>query len=216
MLPLGFGISLRPDFAPRKSNSQDLHCKRQIQVIISLLYCICTARRKEVNVEEIATNQSRDQIPASFGVGARKFTEIGLSSGVTLVSQGRLYWTLRELERYLLLNCYELQTSPSQCCPDSTTRSIAMLPRLLRCSTRPLRLFASPELHSYRTFSTSLWRREALTVEDDLASKLPNIDPSKLEITETITPKTVLPNEDLIFGRTFTGALHSGIMINTD
>ena len=131
MLPLGFGISLRPDFAPRKSNSQDLHCKRQIQVIISLLYCICTARRKEVNVEEIATNQSRDQIPASFGVGARKFTEIGLSSGVTLVSQGRLYWTLRELERYLifyltatsskpvLLNAAQIaQPDPSPCFPD--------------------------------------------------------------------------------------------------
>ena len=44
-----------------------------------------------------------------------------------------------------------------------------------------------------------------MELDNDPASKLPGIDPSKLEITETITPKTVLPNEDLIFGRTFTG-----------
>lgn len=35
--------------------------------------------------------------------------------------------------------------------------------------------------------------------------KLPGIDPSKLEITKTITPKQLVPNEDLVFGRTFTG-----------
>lgn len=158
-------------------------------------------------MEGTATVPSRDLAPASFGDGARKFTEIGLPSGFTLVTQGRWYWTLRLLETYILFYHRELQTRPSRCCPDSTTRLNDMLPRLLRCSTRPLRLFASSELLSYRTFSTSLWRKEALTIEDDLASKLPNIDPSKLEIIRTITPKTVLPNEDLIFGRTFTGAL---------
>jgi hypothetical protein len=82
-----------------------------------------------------------------------------------------------------------------------------LLPRLLRCSTRPLRSFASPDSFSQRAFSTTLWRRDALTLEDDPASKLPGMDVSKLEITETITPKAVLPNEDLVFGRTFTGAL---------
>ena len=34
---------------------------------------------------------------------------------------------------------------------------------------------------------------------------LPDIDPSKLEVTKTITPKQLVPNQDLIFGRTFTG-----------
>jgi hypothetical protein len=43
-------------------------------------------------------------------------------------------------------------------------------------------------------------------LDDDLESKLPNIDPSKLEVTKTITPKQLVPNEDLVFGRTFTGA----------
>lgn len=35
-------------------------------------------------------------------------------------------------------------------------------------------------------------------------SKLPGIDPSKLTVTETITPKQLVPNQDLVFGRTFT------------
>lgn len=34
---------------------------------------------------------------------------------------------------------------------------------------------------------------------------LPDIDPSKLEVTKTITPKELVPNQDLVFGRTFTG-----------
>jgi branched-chain amino acid aminotransferase len=53
-------------------------------------------------------------------------------------------------------------------------------------------------------------------MDDDPASKLPDIDPSKLEITKSITPKTVLPNEDLIFGRTFTGELQPIAVILTD
>lgn len=39
----------------------------------------------------------------------------------------------------------------------------------------------------------------------DDAKHLPDIDPSKLEVTKTTTPKQVLANEDLVFGRTFTG-----------
>jgi hypothetical protein len=53
-----------------------------------------------------------------------------------------------------------------------------------------------------------------MSLDDDPASKLPGIDPSKLEITETITPKAVLPNEDLIFGRTFTGGQWKPELIN--
>ena len=35
-------------------------------------------------------------------------------------------------------------------------------------------------------------------------SRLPGMDPSKLTVTETITPKQLVPNQDLVFGRTFT------------
>ncbi|KIW10409.1 branched-chain amino acid aminotransferase [Exophiala spinifera] len=87
------------------------------------------------------------------------------------------------------------------------------LPRLLRTpcarglttatftppSTRLLLL--SP---ASRHFSLSRRRPEALALDDDLHSKLPGIDPSKVEITNTITPKALVANQDLVFGRTFT------------
>lgn len=36
-------------------------------------------------------------------------------------------------------------------------------------------------------------------------SKLPEIDPSKLELSNTSSPKDLVPDEELVFGRTFTG-----------
>ena len=44
--------------------------------------------------------------------------------------------------------------------------------------------------------------------EEELA-RLPDIDPQKLSITKTTTPKTIVPPEELIFGRNFTGKLSS-------
>ncbi|KIW67143.1 branched-chain amino acid aminotransferase [Phialophora macrospora] len=84
------------------------------------------------------------------------------------------------------------------------------LPRLLRspCArTLTSSAFKHDSLRllpSSRLFSTSRRRLESLSVEDDLASKLPGIDPSKLHVTKTITPKSLVPNQDLVFGRTFT------------
>lgn len=46
--------------------------------------------------------------------------------------------------------------------------------------------------------------QEQKLAHDDLPH-LPDIDPSKLEVTKTITPKELVPNQDLVFGRTFTG-----------
>lgn len=54
-----------------------------------------------------------------------------------------------------------------------------------------------------RSFSSTWRRHERIVMDED--PKLPGIDPSKLEITKTITPKQLVPNEDLVFGRTFTG-----------
>lgn len=90
-----------------------------------------------------------------------------------------------------------------------------MLPRLLRCS-RASSLFNTQQLFASnatrlqtRTFSTS-WRRQEAWAEEELMSRLPQIDPSKLTVTETITPKQLVPNQDLVFGRTFTGEQHTG------
>ncbi|KAI1616937.1 branched-chain amino acid aminotransferase [Exophiala viscosa] len=84
------------------------------------------------------------------------------------------------------------------------------LPRLLRtpCARALTKSTFRQEhvrlLPSYRSFSTSWRRREELTIDDDLHSKLPGIDPSRLEVTDTITPKSLVANQELVFGRTFT------------
>lgn len=80
-------------------------------------------------------------------------------------------------------------------------------PRLLRSSARALTSISRPILlrNARQLSCSSSWRQQTLTMEDDPTSQLPGIDPSKLEVTKTITPKQLVPNEDLIFGRTFTG-----------
>ena len=56
----------------------------------------------------------------------------------------------------------------------------------------------------------SRWRRQpqrrAYSIQSSEAAiaKLPGIDASALTITKTTTPKTILPPEELVFGRTFT------------
>ena len=37
------------------------------------------------------------------------------------------------------------------------------------------------------------------------ASQLPGLDPSKLTITKTTTPKELMDSKDLVFGKNFTG-----------
>lgn len=85
------------------------------------------------------------------------------------------------------------------------------LPRLLRSpcaraiSKSAYKAQAAPLRQLYKPFSTSLRRHDQWTLEDDAASKLPGIDPSICEVTNTITPKALVANQDLVFGRTFTG-----------
>ena len=89
-----------------------------------------------------------------------------------------------------------------QCCSDNTM----LLPRLLRSSSRAITSIPrSQSSFGSRQLSSSLWRREITLADIDPTVGLPNIDPSQLHVTETITPKQLMPNEDLIFGRTFTG-----------
>ena len=80
-----------------------------------------------------------------------------------------------------------------------------LLPRLLRSSS---------SLQASLCWTESLpkcllkrqWQR-FYSIQTDASSlaRLPNIDPSKLSITETTTPKELVPPEELVFGRTFTG-----------
>lgn len=81
-----------------------------------------------------------------------------------------------------------------------------LLPRLLRApSARPFVQANNVYLarNRLRTLSTSQRFLEQLA--EDATPKLPDIDPSKLDVTKTITPKELVPNQDLVFGRTFTG-----------
>ena len=51
-----------------------------------------------------------------------------------------------------------------------------------------------------------LGKRSYNILSDEIAlSRLPNIDPSKLQVTKTKSPKDLVPSEQLIFGRNFTG-----------
>jgi branched-chain amino acid aminotransferase len=62
----------------------------------------------------------------------------------------------------------------------------------------------------------SLRCRRAYSIHADasVGTKIKDIDPTKLSITKTTTPKDLLPPEELLFGRNFSGggsgALQSG------
>lgn len=65
----------------------------------------------------------------------------------------------------------------------------------------------SPRAHLLRQrclFSTASRSRQELKAPDATDPQLFTIDLSKLEVTKTTTPKSIVPNDQLIFGRTFT------------
>ena len=57
----------------------------------------------------------------------------------------------------------------------------------------------SQDLHTIR-----LWNRH-FSSTPAVASRLAGLDPSKLKVTKTSTPKELTPAKDLVFGKTFTG-----------
>jgi branched-chain amino acid aminotransferase len=60
--------------------------------------------------------------------------------------------------------------------------------------------------------SASLRCRRAYSIHADasVGTKIQDIDPTKLTITKTQTPKDLLPPEELIFGRNFSGGSFGG------
>src|SRR5947209_18131603 len=81
-----------------------------------------------------------------------------------------------------------------------------LIPRFLRRSQAPLTSLTRSHSLFCRSFVSTSWRsRSALQADEDTLSKLPGLDASKLSITKTITPKKIVPPEELVFGRTFTG-----------
>ena len=78
-----------------------------------------------------------------------------------------------------------------------------------RVLLRPLAATTTKPLSQVPTRSTLVQplsrRLYSIQSEQDALKRLPDIDPSKLTVTETTTPKKLLPPEELVFGRTFTG-----------
>lgn len=80
----------------------------------------------------------------------------------------------------------------------------SLLPRSLssaRTTSRALRCLnvnASKQSRSY-----------AIEAKDASDPRLQSIDPSRLSITKTTTPKDLIPNEELVFGKYFTGTIHA-------
>ncbi|RMD44684.1 hypothetical protein DV735_g395, partial [Chaetothyriales sp. CBS 134920] len=54
-----------------------------------------------------------------------------------------------------------------------------------------------------RGFASS-WTLQNRVLDEIVPSTLPDIDPAKLSITKTTSPKPLVPNRDLVFGHTFT------------
>lgn len=61
------------------------------------------------------------------------------------------------------------------------------------------------ELSPFHSLNWQFRRPYSIQSQEDAIAKLPNIDPDALSITKTTTPKELLPPEELVFGRTFTG-----------
>jgi branched-chain amino acid aminotransferase len=48
-----------------------------------------------------------------------------------------------------------------------------------------------------------------------VGEKIQDVDPTKLTITKTTTPKDLMPQEELLFGRNFSGRSSSGYLVHT-
>ena len=110
-------------------------------------------------------------------------------------------------------------TSPStSACPSgsSHTHTSAMasslrtsfLPASTTAANATARLTARrrPTLRpaSWRSAQVVSRRFQSIQAADATTPRLLAIDPSQLQVTKTTTPKTVAPNDELVFGRTFT------------
>lgn len=92
------------------------------------------------------------------------------------------------------------------CVPIDALQLTMLLPRLLRRTQAPLTALTRSECLLHRSFATTCWQaQKVLQADEESLARLPGLDASKLEITKTITPKKIVPPEELVFGRTFTG-----------
>lgn len=81
-------------------------------------------------------------------------------------------------------------------------QSLFPRPASARAASRTLRcLNVSKQRRSY-----------ALQANDATDLKLHSIDGTQLSITQSTTPKDLTPNDELVFGRYFTGTIYSSVL----
>ena len=115
----------------------------------------------------------------------------------------RCFFSPRQHQRLMLIFSHTSQTRPQR-------RAISILftamvrEALVRASRSYLFLRSPcpfpkfiPQWHHRRPYS--------IQSQEEAIAQLPDINPSALSITRTTTPKQILPPEELIFGRNFTG-----------
>lgn len=72
---------------------------------------------------------------------------------------------------------------------------------------------AMPRIMSTKNLAASRKWQRAFSASAPAASQLAALDPSKLTITKTTTPKELMDSKDLVFGKYFTGRRESAFLI---
>ncbi len=113
-----------------------------------------------------------------------------------------LHWPQRYCHRQLSVLILILLTTILRCL---NPFNVTMPPTSTRLFTSifPSTLRACPK--SKRPSWGTCQRAYSIQAEAASARKLLELDPSKLSVTKTTTPKELTPQEDLVFGRYFTG-----------
>ena len=84
--------------------------------------------------------------------------------------------------------------------------------RTLPWAFKPFSVSSRPYIAAWRCPPLrNLQRPYSIQSHEDAIAKLPDLDPSALQITKTTTPKALVPPEELVFGRTFTGICIGGL-----
>jgi branched-chain amino acid aminotransferase len=74
--------------------------------------------------------------------------------------------------------------------------------------------FRSPVAPLSASLRCRTQRPYSIHADVSVGEKIQDIDPTKLSITKTTTPKALLPHEELVFGRNFSGNSSHGTPIH--
>ena len=136
----------------------------------------------------------------------RRLASADLSAGTNVSADIALGASLKQ---FLLASQSSLLSSTPSPATMGHLSTLRLGGSCLNAAKRPCPRALTRRIPSHSTQHTLLPRYGArfassLQSQQETLEQLPNIDPSLLHITNTTTPKTILPPSELIFGRTFT------------